>query len=60
MGAKIKGMKFSKQSIYATLENPQSKYFSVVNDILAFATIVSIFAIVLETVPSLQAYSVHG
>lgn len=50
-------MKFSKQSVYAILENPQSKYFSIVNDILAFATIVSIFAIVLETVPSLHEYS---
>lgn len=57
MGAKIKGMKFSKQSIYTTLENPHSKYFSIVNDVLAFATIVSIFAIVLETVPSLHKYS---
>ncbi len=49
-------MKFSKQGVYAILENPQAKYFSIVNDILAFATIVSIFAIVLETVPSLHAY----
>jgi voltage-gated potassium channel len=57
VGAKIKGMKSPRQFVYTTLENPQSKYFSLVNDILALATIVSIFAIVLETVPSLLHYS---
>ncbi len=47
----------SRQLIIETFENPRSKYFSLVNDILAFATIVSIFAIIMETVPSLAPYS---
>lgn len=37
-------------------EDPRARYFSTVNDILAGATIISIFAIILETVPSLYAY----
>ncbi len=49
-------MQFSKQAVLATFENPRSKYFSIVNDLFALATIVSIFAITLETVTSLQAY----
>ncbi len=38
------------------LENPKSKYFVLSNDVLALATVVSVFAIVLETVPSLSSY----
>lgn len=50
-------MKLSKQLILGAFENPRSTYFSLINDTLAFATIVSIFAIVLETVPSLHVYT---
>jgi voltage-gated potassium channel len=46
----------SKRNVLRTFENPNAKYFSIVNDTLALATIVSIFAIILETVPSLFAY----
>jgi voltage-gated potassium channel len=49
-------MKFSKHNILKTLENPSSEYFSIVNDVLALGTILSIFAIILETVPSLFTY----
>jgi voltage-gated potassium channel len=38
------------------LENPKSKYFVLSNDTLALATVVSVFAIVLETVPSFSSY----
>ncbi len=54
---KIKGMFFSKKSVLATFENHTAPYFTIVNDVLAIATIVSIFAIVLETVPSLQKHA---
>jgi voltage-gated potassium channel len=50
-------MTFSRQLVLQAFENPRSTYFSFINDILAFATIVSIFAIVLETVPSLRAHT---
>lgn len=49
-------MKINKQGVLAIFENPQSKYFGFVNDVLAIATIVSILTIVLETVPSLSVY----
>lgn len=52
-------MKLKKQTILAIFENPKSPYFGLVNDVLALATIVSIIAIVLETVPSLELYSVY-
>lgn len=38
------------------LENPKSKYFVLSNDVLALATVISVFAIVLETVPTLSSY----
>lgn len=38
------------------LENPKSRFFVITNDILALATVVSVLAIVLETVSSLQGY----
>ncbi len=50
-------MKVSRSFVLQVFENPQSKYFSLVNDTLALATIISIFAIVLETVPSLRAHT---
>ncbi len=34
------------------LENPKSKYFLLTNDILALTTLISVLAIVLDTVPS--------
>ena len=49
-------MLFSKQFIRETFENPRSKYFGFLNDLFAFATIVSIFAIIMETVPSLASH----
>ncbi len=49
-------MKLNKQFVLAIFEDPRTPYFAVVNDILAFATIASIFAIILETVPSLSSY----
>ena len=49
-------MLISKQFIRDTFENPRSKYFSIVNDLFALATVVSILAIIMETVPSLLPY----
>lgn len=54
--ATIIGMKVTKKFILAVFEDPREKYFSYVNDILALATVVSIFAIILETVPALGEY----
>jgi len=50
-------MIFSKKKTAAIFDNPNSPLFTVVNDVLSIATIVSILSIVLETVPSLQQYS---
>lgn len=50
------GMRLSKKATLSTLDNPDARYFALVNDTLALATIVSIIAIVLETVPSLASY----
>ena len=51
-------MKFvSKKQVAGIFDNPQSPLFTVVNDVLSVATIVSIIAIVLETVPELEKYS---
>lgn len=49
-------MKTTKQIIHTTFEDPRAPYFSIVNDVLAFATIVSILTLVIETVPSLFKY----
>ncbi len=49
-------MKLVKRDVTRALDDPTSPYFTLVNDILAFATLVSITAIVLETVPSLASY----
>ena len=54
--AKITGMKTIKQRALALFENPQAPYFSLINDALAAATIVSILTLILETVPSLYRY----
>lgn len=48
---------FSKKQVAGIFDNPQSPLFTVVNDVLSVATIVSIIAIVLETVPALQKYN---
>jgi len=50
-------MKPSKRAMLNLFENPRSPYFSVINDTLAVATIVSVITIVLETVPSLYIYA---
>jgi voltage-gated potassium channel len=47
---------FSKKAVRNTLDNPRSRYFTLVNDVLALATVISIVAIVLETVPALAAH----
>ncbi|MFZ2253133.1 MAG: ion transporter [Minisyncoccia bacterium] len=49
-------MKSTKQSVLAAFEDPRASYFSIVNDVLAFATIVSILTLVIETVPSFFKY----
>lgn len=55
-GGRIVEMMFSKHDVLNTFENPRAKHFSLVNDIFACATVVSILAIILETVPSLMQY----
>lgn len=49
-------MKLSKQTIRRMFDDPKSPYFSFINDLLSFATILSILTVVLETVPSLNHY----
>jgi voltage-gated potassium channel len=49
-------MTLSKQNVRKIFDDPSTKYFSLVNDVLSLATIVSILAIVLETVPSFDRY----
>ncbi len=51
-------MIFSKQLVRKIFDDPKDKYFSLVNDVLSSATIVSILVIVLETVSSLSVYNV--
>lgn len=51
-------MHLTKKAVLQTLDNPRAKYFTLVNDVLALATVISILAIVLETVPALAVY--HG
>lgn len=46
----------TKKKIASIFENPQDRYFSIVNDIFAIATIVSVLVIVLETVSSFSKY----
>ncbi len=50
-------MKLSKHTVLSIFEDSHSPYFAVVNDVLAGATIISIFAIILESVPSLVSYN---
>lgn len=40
-----------------SLENPKSRFFGITNDVLATTTVVSVLALVLETVPALQIYT---
>jgi len=44
-------------TLYNALENPRSRWFVLANDTLAFLTILSIFALSLGTVSSLQVYT---
>jgi voltage-gated potassium channel len=46
----------NRNAVRNTLDNPKAKYFGVVNDFLSLLTIVSILAIVLETVPDFAKY----
>ena len=46
-----------KSITYEAFYNVQSKLFLIVNDVLAFFTILSVVGVVLETVESLQKYS---
>ncbi len=50
-------MKLSKHEVLEMFENPRSRYFPIINDTLAFATLLSVLTIVLETVKSLHAYA---
>ena len=43
-------------SIYNALEHPRNRHFKLANNVLSIVTIVSILAVVLETVASLEAY----
>jgi voltage-gated potassium channel len=45
-----------KQKINNILNDPRNQYFQGVNDILAITTIVSVLAIVLETLPQLKSH----
>ena len=45
-----------KSELAKALRDPQSRWFYVTNDVLAFFTIISVVAIVLETVPALTKY----
>ncbi len=49
-------MKINKRTTLAIFENPRSPLFSITNDILAIATIVSVLVIILETVHEFAAY----
>lgn len=51
-------MKRLKTRLHKLLEDPKAKGFTVVNDVLAVATIVSVLALVLETVEIFSPY--HG
>lgn len=46
----------TKKKLASIFENPHDRYFSIVNDIFAVATIVSVLVIVLETVSSFNKY----
>jgi len=43
--------------LYHLFYDPRARYFVLVNDILALATIVSVLALILETLPSLSGYT---
>lgn len=49
-------MKDIQQFLTHALTNTQSRWFAYTNDVLAVVTIISISAVVLETVPSLASY----
>ena len=45
-----------RDRVYQTFYDPNARGFYAVNDILALATLASVLAIILETVPSLEKY----
>lgn len=45
-----------RRSVRSFLENPQSRGFTVVNDVLALVTVASVLALILETVAALSEY----
>ncbi len=51
-------MSFSKQSVRKIFDDPKSPYFSLVNDTLSLATLISILSIVMETVVSFDKYGI--
>ncbi len=52
----MKKRRTKKSLLHDWFYNPDTLGFKVVNDFLAFITIVSVLSIILETVPSLSAY----
>jgi voltage-gated potassium channel len=56
MKRKKRAPKTEVEIIEDALENPRSKYFRFINDVLAITTLVSVLAIVLETVAAFSAY----
>ena len=48
-----------QRRLHDILNNPEARGFVLVNDFLALLTIVSIFALILETVESLAAYTIY-
>ena len=48
----------TKKAIFSAFENYDSPYYRLVNDTLALVTIISIASVALETVPSIQNYSI--
>ena len=45
-----------KKRVFAALEDLHNPYFSLINDVFAIATVVSVVVIVIETIPSLSRY----
>jgi voltage-gated potassium channel len=56
MKKKAPKRKGTVRTLEDALENPKSPFFVYVNDLLALATVVSVLAIVLETIPTFSAY----
>lgn len=43
--------------LYNALERPRNRYFLISNSVLAFVTLVSVTAVVLDTVPQLESWA---